>query len=368
MLRSVANVLAIGCALATAGLSVGVLGSRTHAATRSAAGRVARVAEPLVGQPRTIAALGDSFNTGFAARPHSGDNPELSWSIGDDPAVGSMLRRLETLRPRLTIEGALVAKDGSKIADLPRQVARAADAGSDLLTIQSGGNDICAATTAEGITPVDDFRQSVVDAFALLRERLPNARILVTSLTDEARWNDGSVDVAGNVDQLADGTVCDPQVDSNGRQSRARRARIQAWERSFNAVLRGVCATDLHCRYDGGAFFRLAYTARDVAPTDAFHPSVHGLARFAAAAWRAGFDFTDQTAPVVSATRRRTDQGLQVALAASDAAGAGIEYRIGGSSFATYTGPISLGSGERVVYRAVDRNGNISAAYAISAP
>lgn len=361
---------------ALAGLALAVVatiasepaGAGANASEATARRTVVRSADPIARLPRRMAALGDSFNTGFAARPGSGDNPEFSWSIGADASVNSLYRRLRVLHPRAALKATLIARDGSKIADLPRQVALAADAGEELLTIQSGGNDICGATRPDRITSAKDIRESLVAAFKVIRERLPNARILITSITDEARWNDGSSEVPGNGDHLADGTVCDPQVDGNGRQSRARRLQIQTWERRFNAILREFCEANLHCRYDGGAFFRLAYTADDVAPTDAFHPSVHGLARFAATAWRAGFDFADQTAPRVSARYRRSAGRFRVTLSASDSAGAGVEYRIGPTTFTTYTGPIELQPGQRLAFRAVDRNGNISAAYTLSAP
>ena len=114
---------------------------------------------------------------------------------------------------------------------------------------------------------------------------MPDARIFVTSLTDEARWNDRSATIPGNDSKLSDGTLCDPQLDANGAQSPARRRQIQAAEQRYDAILRDVCSRDVHCRYDGGAFFRLEYDREDVAPTDAFHPSVRGLRRMAATAW-----------------------------------------------------------------------------------
>lgn len=361
--------LAIGVSLAAiVGLAAGARSEGSSRASVAPSGTIARYADPIAGAPQIVAALGDSFNTGFAARPGRGDNPALSWSIGEDPAVASIAQRLRRLHPGRKLGGVLVARDGSKISDLARQVSLAADAGGQYLTIQTGGNDICAAENPAAITPAADFRRSVEDAFALLRKRMPNARVLLTSITDEARWNDGSSDVPGNVDKLSDGTVCDPLVDGNGHQSRLRRIQIQGWERRFNVILRDVCASNLHCRYDGGVFFRLAYSARDVAPTDAFHPSVHGLARFASAAWAAGFDFSDETPPTVSAALQRVAGGLRVRLSASGAAGSGIEYRIDASPFTTYTGALLLNPGQRLAYRAVDRNGNISAAFAVSAP
>ena len=114
-----------------------------------------QVAQPVAGPPRAIAAAGDSFNTGFAALPRSGDNPDLSWSTGDSADVASLYDRLVELYPRVPIHRILVARDGTKASDLPRQFGLAAAAGATLVTVQSGGNDVCAARDASRVTPVD---------------------------------------------------------------------------------------------------------------------------------------------------------------------------------------------------------------------
>lgn len=338
-------------------------------ATPARAGVAVRVAAAVAGPPRSIAAAGDSFNTGFAARPNTGDNPDLSWSTGDDPLVKSIYDRLLALSPGIRGHRLLVAVDGSDISDLPKQFDRAAAYHAQLITIQSGGNDVCDARDESAITSATEFRASVEQAFAIARQRLPDARIFVTSLTDEARWNDQSATIPGNAAKLSDGTLCDPILRANGAPSSLRRSQIQAAEQRYNTILRDVCAGDPHCRYDGGAFFRLEYTKADIAPTNAFHPSLTGLTRMAATAWRAGFDFHDVTAPSVSASTQHVGSKLRVALRASDASGiAGFECRFGSAPYATCGAHLMLARGERVTYRAVDRNGNSSAAYSIVAP
>jgi lysophospholipase L1-like esterase len=328
-----------------------------------------QVAPAVAGPPRSIAAAGDSFNTGFAALPKTGDNPDLSWSTGDSAEVGSIYDRLVALYPRLGIHRVLVARDGTKAAALPLQFRRAAAAGAQMVTVQSGGNDVCAARDAAHVTPVAAFRQSVEEAFDVAREQMPDARIFITSLTDEARWNDRSSTIAGNDSKLSDGTLCDPQLDAEGLPSPARRREIQAAEHRYDVIFRSVCASDVHCRYDGGAFFRLEYDREDIAPTDAFHPSVRGLSRMAATAWRAGFDFGDTTPPHVSASTRRVGSTLRVALNARDPAGvAGFECRFGSAPYADCSTPLVLQHGARVTFRAVDRAGNTSAAYRVVAP
>ena len=356
--------LALGATLVVLALS----GSVSPAA-RVRAGVPALVIPPVAGPPRSIAAAGDSFNTGFAAVPKSGDNPDLSWSTGDSPDVESVYSRLVALAPGLRNHRLLVAQDGSKISDLSRQFLCAAAFHAGLVTVQSGGNDVCAARDAAHVTPADSFRKSVESAFEIARERIPGARIFVTSLTDEARWNDRSATIPGNESQLSDGTLCDPQLDARGVPSAARRREIQVAEQRYNAILRSVCSSDVHCRYDGGAFFRLDYDREDVAPTDAFHPSVRGLKHMAATAWRSGFDFSDSTPPRVSASTRRSGSTLRVTLHATDAAGVrGFECRFGSAPYAACPRMLVLQHRARVTYRAVDRNGNASGAYLVVAP
>jgi lysophospholipase L1-like esterase len=328
-----------------------------------------RVAGPIAGPPSSIAALGDSFNTGFAAGPSGGDAGSLSWSTGDDPSVRSLYRRLLAVHPAINGHRYLLATDGTKIGDLARQMSLAADHHAQLITIQAGGNDICSAKDPDHATTAAQFRDQFTQAIAVLRARLPDARLLVTSITDEGRWNDGSAQIPGNGKKLSDGTVCDPRLDPRGKQDPSRRAEIQALERQDNAILQQVCATDPHCRFDRGAFYRLAYTAADVSDRDAFHPSVEGLNRFAKTAWAAGFSYADRTAPTVSARVEPIPGAYRVSLGGRDAAGiAGVEYRLGLGPYTLYTAPVNVPVGATLVYRSVDRDGNVSATWSLTAP
>ena len=174
------------------------------------------VAPPVAGPPRSIAAAGDSFNTGFAALPKSGDNPDLSWSTGTSADVASVYSRLVALSPGLGHRSLLVARDGSKVSDLPRQFRPCG-----CLSRASGDSAVGwqrrllrsrrVPRDTRGLLPA-----SVEAAFEIARERMPDARIFVTSLTDEARWNDRSATIPGNDSKLSDGTLCDPQLDANG--------------------------------------------------------------------------------------------------------------------------------------------------------
>jgi lysophospholipase L1-like esterase len=356
----------LASAIVVVAVTITIVGA-LHASGSSVAYSAVRVAAPVVGPPSSIAALGDSFNTGFDAGPSRGDAPSLSWSTGTNAQVDSLFLRLHEL------DGGerhyLIARDGSKIGDLARQMAIAADHGAQLITVQSGGNDICSAKDPDHATPPAVFRAEFTQAIEIMRRRLPNARLLLTSITDEGRWNDGSAQVPGNGKKLSDGTVCDPKLDRSGNQDPGRRAEIQSLEQTDNAILRSVCATDPHCMWDGGAFFRLAYKPSDISALDAFHPSIEGLNLFAETAWRVGFDFTDRTPPTVEASTASQGANLEISLTAHDPAGvAGIEYRLQKGPYAVYSAPLALAPGGTLTYRAVDTNGNVSAAWSLTAP
>ena len=136
-------------------------------------------------------------------------------------------------------------------------------------------------------------------------------------------------------------------------------------------ALRDGCARFIHCRYDGGALAALPFEPADFSylkPDDPFaytHPSVQGLAKLAEAAWKAGFDFADATAPVSKASR----SGAVVTLSASDNAGvAGVEYRLAArGAWIRYSRPVHIPKGKALVWRAVDVNGNCEATHSLHA-
>jgi lysophospholipase L1-like esterase len=156
----------------------------------------------------------------------------------------------------------------------------------DYVTIQIGSNDICDARRPSEITPVTAFRKRFARALAILESGASGIRVLVTSVADEARWNDAVLQIPSLRSQLEPGTVCDPNPGPDGRQDPAARVLIQGWEQAYDRALASVCAAFQNCRYDGGALYRLVYRPADVSRHDAYHPSVAGLARMAAATWR----------------------------------------------------------------------------------
>lgn len=241
--------------------------------------------------PSGMAAAGDSLSTGYGSVDAPGspgvDHPDESWSIGSSPGVESLYARMRARWSRVGGHRLMVAHDGATVSDLAGQLQRVvARRDIDYVTIQIGSNDICNARRPSEITPVSTFQRQFARALKILEVGAPGVRVLVTSVADEARWNDAVLQIPSLRSQLAPGTVCDPNPRSDGRQDPAARALIQGWEQSYDRALATVCEAFKNCRYDGGALYRLVYRPADVSRHDAYHPSVAGLARMAAATWR----------------------------------------------------------------------------------
>ena len=161
----------------------------------------------------------------------------------------------------------------SKVADLPRQFSRAAAFHAHLVTVQSGGNDVCSGSRR---VPRDTRRllpRSVEAAFEIpLASACPTLHLRHEPDGRGALERSARRPFPGNESQLSDGTLCDPQLDARGVPSAARRREIQVAEQRYNAILRSVCSSDVHCRYDGGAFSGSTTTVRTSLPPTPFTP------------------------------------------------------------------------------------------------
>jgi len=120
---------------------------------------------------------------------------------------------------------------------------------------------------------------------------------------------------------------------------------------------------------------RLVLDAGDLT-TRALELSISGEAKVAALVWPSIFDFSDQTAPTSTAASTRGRGGRLVTLSASDDAGvSGIEYKLlpkkpaskaGKHHFRRFTKPLLVKRRDRLVWRAVDINGNTEATHSVS--
>lgn len=236
--------------------------------------------------PRSLAAVGDSITRGFDACTVLADCPEVSWATGTDRSVRSLAVRL------LGTTGAgqrswNYAVTGARMADLPRQMAEAADMWPELVTVMVGANDACRATTLT-MTSVNDFRAAFDNALATLRETAPKAQVYVSSVPDLKRlWSQGRTNpLSRKVWSLG---VCPSMLgspDALDAAANQRRDTVQDRVKAYNEVLEDVCAQDRYCRFDGGAVFEYRFGTAQLSQWDWFHPSVNGQARLAEIAYR----------------------------------------------------------------------------------
>lgn len=236
--------------------------------------------------PASVAAVGDSITRGFDACSVLADCPEASWATGDDPAVHSLAARLlgEAEAPARSWNYAVT---GSRMADLPAQLASAAVHKPDLVTVMVGSNDAC-RPTASSMTPLPAFRADFEKALAGLRAASPASQVYVSSVPDLQRlWQQGKDDpMVRRIWKLGicQSMLADPVSAATG--ATARREQVRARVVEYNEVLREVCGKDPLCRYDGGAVFQYPFSADQLSHWDWFHPGKDGQARLAELAHR----------------------------------------------------------------------------------
>ncbi|MFJ2262784.1 SGNH/GDSL hydrolase family protein [Streptomyces sp. NPDC087844] len=235
--------------------------------------------------PRSLAAVGDSITRGFDACSVLTDCPEVSWATGTDAKVKSLAVRL------LGKAGASqrswnYAVTGSRMADLPGQLAQAAAKRPQLVTVMAGANDACRSSVS-AMTSVADFRTQFEDALSTLRSALPKTQVYVSSVPDLKRlWSQGRTNQMGK--QIWKLGICPSMLgdaDSLSTAATSRRDRVQDRVESYNTVLEEVCAKDRRCRFDGGAVFEYRFGTAQLSHWDWFHPSVNGQARLAEMAY-----------------------------------------------------------------------------------
>jgi lysophospholipase L1-like esterase len=236
--------------------------------------------------PSSVAAVGDSITRGFDACEVLSDCPQVSWATGTDRNVRSLAVRLFGA-PGAARRSWNDAASGARMADLSGQMALAAAHRPGLVTVMVGANDAC-RNSAALMTPVSEFRTSFVAAMDRLRSAAPKAQVYVSSVPDLKRlWSTGRGNPMGR--QVWKLGICPSMLgDSQDNSARAQQRRAMVYDRvvAYNAVLKGVCAKDPRCRYDGGAVFDYRFTGAQLSPWDWFHPGRDGQRRLAEIAYR----------------------------------------------------------------------------------
>ncbi|MER5597075.1 SGNH/GDSL hydrolase family protein [Streptomyces sp. NPDC002265] len=236
--------------------------------------------------PESVAAVGDSITRGFDACAVLSDCPEVSWATGGSAKVDSLAVRL------LGTAGAArrswnYAVTGSRMADLPAQLGRAAARRPQLVTVMVGANDACRSSVSD-MTPVDDFRADFEKSLRTLRARLPRTQVYVASVPNLKRlWSQGRTNPLGK--QIWQLGLCPSMLrdaDALDAEATERRDTVQQRVEAYNGVLQEVCEKDARCRFDGNAVYDYRFDTDQLSHWDWFHPSTDGQARLAEIAYR----------------------------------------------------------------------------------
>lgn len=245
-----------------------------------------------VALPKSIASTGDSLTraagTGFL--PWT-DNPAGSWSTGTDPSVNSHYLRLLALNPKIRGKNYNDARSGAKMAELATQMGVVVGQKADYVTVEMGGNDVCAANESL-MTSVADYRAGFRAGLERVTSGLPNVKVFVASVPNiHHLWvlyhNDFAAQLAWATFGVCQSMLANPT--STAQADVDRRARVLQRIVDYNAALANVCAEFRQCRFDGNAAFNAPFTKDDVIHLDFFHPSLSGQRKFSAGTWAVGY-------------------------------------------------------------------------------
>lgn len=245
-----------------------------------------------VAYPSSMASTGDSLTraagTGFL--PWT-DNPAGSWSTGTDTSVNSHYLRLLALSPKIQGKNYNDARSGAKMGELSTQMGVAVGQKVGYVTVEMGGNDVCASTES-AMTSVATYRSQFQAGMGRVTTGLPSVRVFVASVPNIYHlWVLYHDDLAAQIAWGALG-VCQTMLanpTSTAQTDVDRRARVLQRIVDYNAALAAVCAQYRQCRFDGGAAFAAQFTKADVLHFDYFHPSLSGQAKLSAGTWPLSF-------------------------------------------------------------------------------
>ena len=242
--------------------------------------------------PKSIAAAGNSLTraAGTGLLPWT-DNPAGSWSTGTDAAVNSHYLRLLALNPKIRGKNYNDARSGAKMNELAGQMGTVVAQRADYVTVEFGGNDLCASTET-AMTSVADYRAQFQAGMDRVTTGLPNVKVYVASVPNiyhlwELYHDDLFARIAWSTFGVCQTMLANPT--STAQSDVDRRARVLQRIVDYNAALAQVCAQYRQCLYDGDAAFEANFTKEDVIHIDYFHPSLKGQAKFAAGTWAVGF-------------------------------------------------------------------------------
>jgi lysophospholipase L1-like esterase len=238
--------------------------------------------------PSSMAALGDSISRAYDACCSYGDHPAYSWSTGDDASDGisSHYERIAALNPAMTGHEFNDAVTGSKVADLPSQVANSVAQNAQYVTILIGANDLCTSSVST-MTSTTDFQSRVAAALASLEQGLPTADIFVSSIPNIYQlWSVLHTNFLARTVWAVAG-ICQSMLSSSNTETQ--RQQVVAREQAFNQILQQACSQYANCRWDNYATYNYKFSASQVSTLDYFHPNRSGQAALATVTWNASW-------------------------------------------------------------------------------
>jgi lysophospholipase L1-like esterase len=239
--------------------------------------------------PTSMAALGDSITRAYDVCCAYRDHPGQSWSTGGTwyDGITSHYERIKRRNRAITGHAHNHAVTGAKMSAAAHQASAAAAQRAAYVTVLLGANDLCTSSPST-MTSTDTFKTQFRQAMATLKQQLPRARILVSSIPDIYQlWK---VLHTNRVARTVWATVgiCPSMLGAT--RTEAQRQQVVARQVAFNQILADTCHQyGANCRWDGGATYNYKFSASQVSVLDFFHPDLEGQAALARVTWAASW-------------------------------------------------------------------------------
>ncbi len=238
------------------------------------------------GFPSSMVVLGHSGATGWNSDPDQPfvDAHDNSWATGENRVVNSIYERVLAENP--AIEGHVwnVARSGSDVSDLARQLrtAFAQLPMPELFIIQAVDNDIrCDGTDEENYEPYGTALTVVLQS---INETAPDATIYIVGMWATAQnYTDVTQQIPSAVAENHGGGPCDVFTDG-AEQIPTAVAYFQEVTDAYGEQVRAACAAVANCTYGGDAVRNMVIEADDLT-SDSNHLSITGQALMAATVW-----------------------------------------------------------------------------------
>lgn len=235
--------------------------------------------------PRVVVAMGDSISRAAVADGTLSDNSRYSWSTG---SVDSHVTRMAAIAG-WTPPAYNVALGGTTTEDLVRQASSAVSRGADYVTILSGGNDVCQATSVQDLPSPESVAANVSAALQIINTGRPGARIFLASIPNIRALHAAGVETAGAPHVWSSAGICQIALAhplDTSAAAEQRRATVEKRISVINAAIAEACAQASLCFDDDGAVFDMPIAASDLSSLDYFHPSIAGQAKIASVTWQ----------------------------------------------------------------------------------